>query len=113
MKIVPQALTLKFSKKRIKFPLYLLVNKVFLNLSVINDLRWNLICLDLVLKAHSLPTIRKGNEEIAYNFIDSRLASELAKVFSDKVGAAQSKHGARETGCLESEILASPVASGI
>ena len=67
MKIFPQALTLKYSKKRIKFPLYLLVNKVFLDLNVINALRLNLICLDLVLKAHSLPVIRKGNEEIAYN----------------------------------------------
>ena len=98
---------------RIKFPLYLAVNKVFLNLSVIIDLRWNLIYLDLVLKAHSLPTIRKGNEEIAYNFIDSRLALELAKVFSDKISSTQLKLGARETCCLECEILASPVASGI
>ena len=92
--------------------MYLLVNEVILNLSVIKDLRSNLICLDLVLKAHSLPAIRKGNEEIAYNFIDLRLASELAKVFPDKVGAAQSKLASRETGCLECVILASPVASG-
>ena len=93
--------------------MYLVVIKVILNLSVIYDLSSNLIFLDLVLKAHSLPLIRKGNEEIAYNFIDSRLASELAKVFLDKFGAAQLKHVARETCCLECEILASPVASGI
>jgi len=46
-------------------------------------------------------------------FIDLRLASEVAKVFSDKVGAAKLKLGARETSCLECEILASPVASSI
>ena len=95
----------------IKLLMYLVVIKVILNLSVIYDLSSNLIFLDLVLKAHSLPLIRKGNEEIAYNFIDSRLASELRKFSQNQAGVTQLGLGPPELSCLEYGILASLIAS--